>query len=110
MSKYHVRWTDEEAHLARRLLRENTHPDEFHTLLGKSKKAAQAHLRHRDNPRDKRLEEKNAIRRRYGALVVPDEVLMEATVRNSAPITLTAYLLGDPRPGQSALDKREERA
>jgi hypothetical protein len=33
-------------------------------------------------------------------------MLQEAHRRNAAPRSLTAWLMGDPAPGQSALDKR----
>jgi hypothetical protein len=39
-------------------------------------------------------------------MLIPEEVLAERNRRQAAPITISAYVLGDPRPGFSALDRR----
>jgi hypothetical protein len=39
-------------------------------------------------------------------MIVPDEVMSERDKRLSAPVTINALILGDPRPGFSALDRR----
>lgn len=38
---------------------------------------------------------------------VPDEVWSDAKRRNLAPRTITSSIMGDPAPGQSALDKKQ---
>lgn len=35
------------------------------------------------------------------------EMIMDAYRRNAAPRSITAWVMGDPAPGQSALDKRD---
>jgi hypothetical protein len=39
-------------------------------------------------------------------MLIPEDVLAERERRLAAPITIAAYVLGDPRPGYSALDRR----
>lgn len=41
-------------------------------------------------------------------LVVPDEVFVERNERLSTPRSLTGAICGDPPPGYSALDRRQE--
>jgi hypothetical protein len=39
-------------------------------------------------------------------MLIPEEVFADRERRNSAPLTISAYVLGDPRPGYSALDQK----
>lgn len=39
-------------------------------------------------------------------VVAPDDVMIDRDRRASAPVSITAEFCGDPKPGQSALDKK----
>lgn len=39
-------------------------------------------------------------------MLIPEDVLADRERRQSAPLTISAYVLGDPRPGYSALDQK----
>ena len=43
-------------------------------------------------------------------LMIPEQVLAERERRQSAPLTISAYVLGDPPRGYSALDRKREGA
>ena len=108
--KYHNRWTDAETDLARRMIRENYKEEAFQQALGRSKKAAQARVRQVDFPRDRSMRtDRNGLYVNSSVRKIPDEVIAERDRRRSAARTITAFVLGDPAPGQSALDKREAR-
>jgi hypothetical protein len=39
-------------------------------------------------------------------MIIPDHVIIDQQRRLSAPLTISSYVLGDPPPGFSALDRR----
>jgi hypothetical protein len=97
-------WTDEETALARRMLAEKRSDSEFRERLGRSKAVARDRIYRVDFmdtdwsmlglPHEPRV-------------AVPTELRADANRRAAAPRTLSAWLCGDPAPGQSALDRRQ---
>lgn len=114
MSKYHNRWTEEETNLARRMIERGASDAEFMRVFGRSKKAAQGRIRSVDFPRDRSGErlkyDRKGIHVTSGSRAhVPEAVIADRDRRQFAMRTITAFVFGDPAPGQSALDKREAR-
>jgi hypothetical protein len=104
LSRRPTKWTKEELELARRLLKERKPDSEFRKLLGRSKAHAQRVvlytpelLNHDRRALDLSIEPR---------IDVPPHVRADANRRAMAPRTLSAWICGDPAPGQSALDKR----
>lgn len=97
------RWTKEETELARRMIAEKAPESEFRQRLGRGKFSAYQRLYLVDYPKEGWASLGLPVAPR---VEVPDDVLADAGRRTSAPRPLTAWLCGDPAPGQSALDKR----
>ena len=118
-SKFHRRWSHEDTIKARQMLERDASDAEFMAIFDRSKKAAQARIRSVDFPRNRsgEIRDRTMERLRYersgihvtsrGAKI-PDEVLADRERRQLALRTVTAFVFGDPAPGQSALDKRQE--
>lgn len=115
MTIIHKPWSEEERAIARRLLEEGAKNRIFVDQLGRTRKGAVSHIRLFDHRRD-RSQEPARIERKGARSVpnargiqIPETVLDEAAKRMSASRSITAYVFGDPPPGYSALDKREDR-
>jgi hypothetical protein len=111
-----ITWTPEESALARQLMVIGASDETFREQVGRSKRAARSHIRWVD---DAKFREESKERRQIAARAVPrvmttiasrpqplPEQIEAALHRNYAPRSVTASLLGDPAPGQSALDRR----
>lgn len=114
MTKRPRLWTAEETTRARAMLARNAAEREFIAAFGKSKGAAESRIKWVDMDqaqRDHNRQRVNTYRclggspEAHSRMVVPQEVLIERERRLAAPQPAAAALLGDPRPGQSALDK-----
>lgn len=115
-------WTDQETLIARRLLAKGACNNEFRAEIGRTKAAAISRIKWLDDPQEPYRSAERArksrgnitgepIRRRTGQPhPAPESVREDAARRADAPRTITAWFFGDPAPGQSALDKREQRA
>ncbi len=116
-------WSDEHTDIARRMLAAGARNHEFIAAINRSKAAARCRVLYVDNPTNRDYAAERARRYRespeYRATVrrrevhvgiVPHEVAADAVARADAPRTITAWLQGDPPPGFSALDRREQRA
>ncbi len=98
-------WTPEETELARQMLLDRESPEAFVLKTGHTKQAARDRInRTRHN---QELKTGLGIRGTSAIIKVAPDVMQEAWSRNSAPRTLTAWLMGDPAPGRSAGDRRE---
>lgn len=110
-------WSDKDTATARALLRRDADRGEFIKVLGRTKSAAVMRIRWLDNPavRDRTAARSRASRSGTSGLVVydtrpksiPARVLADAARRSNADRTITAFICGDPAPGQSALDRRQ---
>lgn len=116
-------WSDEETEKARSLLAAGARNHEFVSAINRTKNAARSRILYVDNPKSRDYAAERAKRYRnsaeYQAVVrrreagpsfIPIEVITDAAKRADAPRTITAWLQGDPAPGFSALDRREQRA
>lgn len=110
-------WPPEHTDIAREMLANKAPDAEFLRVFGRSKQAAQAHVRWKDDA-DYRAERTayRALKRPTPKdkcrtnLAVPDRLREEASARACAPRTLTALVFGDPPPGMSALDQKRQGA
>ncbi len=103
-------WNDEDTKKARELIAAGADNSTFLREIGRSKPAAYARIRYVDCPetyRLSRLREKAKAVEYSPPFRIPSEVLEAARLRLSANLSLTAILCGDPRPGQSALDRKQ---
>jgi hypothetical protein len=91
------RWTPDEIVLARKLLKENAPKSAFPEQLNRTRQACLDKVTRMDGNKDLRPST---------ALVVPAEVIEDRVKRLMAPRSLTALLMGDPAPHQSALSRR----
>lgn len=94
-------WTPEEIVLARKLLNEKAPKTAFQEQLNRTRQACLDKVTRMDGNKDS----KPAM-----ALVVPPEVIEDRVKRLMAPRSLTAFLMGDPAPHQSALSRRGAQA
>jgi hypothetical protein len=101
LSRRPTRWTKEELELAARLIAERKPDSEFRKLLGRSKAYAQGCILY--HPERLKYVRGTSLEVRVN---VPPHVWEDANRRAAAPRTLSAWICGDPAPGQSALDKR----
>ena len=119
MGKSFNPWKPEDTEIARKLLARDAPEYEFIDTIKRTKAASKQHIMYVDNPKIRERMAERGRRRREAANVnsirlkvstafreIPDFVIEDAARRLSAPRSLTAMLLGDPAPGQSALDKR----
>lgn len=103
------RWTEDEIELLKRRKAEGIKADVIASELGRTKSSVNERWRWMINN-----EEIKARRRRRSANIivrdapnnVPNDVLIERERRLTAPLTINCLILGDPRPGFSALDRR----
>lgn len=96
-------WTLEETEIAQRLLDSQASDAECIAAVGRKRHACYMRLnRERYSPR--------LIMTKGPPVKAPDASLQDAERRAKAPRTLTAWLCGDPPPGFSALDQREQLA
>jgi hypothetical protein len=100
-----IQWTDEEIKLGRQLLAAKAKDSEFRSRLGRSKVAAQTRILYNATSVERYL-----LTELYPRPVVPDELLEDRDRRAAAPLSLTAWLCGDPPSGYSALDRRQREA
>ncbi|SFM00153.1 hypothetical protein SAMN03159423_4831 [Bradyrhizobium sp. NFR13] len=111
-----VKWTEDQDALARRLFQIEASEETFREQLGRTKRAARLRLRYLDDAGFRLAAKERKATARYAA---PKKIvsiasrpqpsgdqLETALHRNYAPRSVTASLLGDPAPGQSALDRR----
>ncbi|MES2030877.1 MAG: hypothetical protein V4477_16980 [Pseudomonadota bacterium] len=111
-------WTHEQSALARQLMAINASDDAFRVQVGRSKRAARAHIRWVD---DAKFRADSKERKQIAARAVPKvmttvasrpqplpEQIEAAIHRLNAPRSITAMMFGDPAPGQSALDRRAQ--
>lgn len=94
-------WTAEQVATARRLLASKATNEECLAVLGRSRRACYVRIA-RDGYAKIVIED-----RRFPP---PPSLIEEAEKRAKAPRTITGWLFGDPPPGYSALDRREQRA
>lgn len=111
-------WTDEETQAARVLIAKGADNAEFLRKTNRTKAAAHSRIRWLDDPMERDRSQERARRSRKNAgpangkrfierpAHAPAHVIAAARERADAPRTLTAWLCGDPGPGQSALDRR----
>ncbi|MGM4906285.1 hypothetical protein AB8B21_05590 [Tardiphaga sp. 866_E4_N2_1] len=109
-------WSAEESALARHLMAIEASDETFRQQVGRSKRAARSHIRWVDDAKfraDTKERHATAWREKPKKIVTiasrpqPNADQIDAALhRNYAPRSVTAMLLGDPAPGQSALDRR----
>lgn len=119
------KWSDEETERLLDLMK--THGRNFKVighLLNRSPQSAEHRWRWTTLSRDQILEKAAKERVRQAAMraayrsqgnvkpaakiEVPDDVIIERNARFSAPRTISAFVLGDPPPGFSALDRKRQ--
>lgn len=104
-------WSSEEAGIARKMLARGATDEEFRSTLGRTKSAAQTRIRYIDDGRVRdRAKARGKGRMTIAPMparnrVAPAGAVADAQRRASAPRTITAFVCGDPAPGQSALDR-----
>lgn len=122
-----TRWTDEETERLLDLMK--THGRDFKTIgkiMGRTHQSAEHRWRWINMPvdqldgRKRRENARKAVIRQttkgtkhdllVRKLIVPDHVIAEQVRRMSAPLTISAFVLGDPPLGYSALDRKREGA
>lgn len=115
-------WTEDETKAARHLVVTNATDAECQEVVGRSRASCRARLRYVDceevrirmsskgRNRVRKSKSKGLHRVAEGMKGVPDDVLADARRRACAERTLGSLILGDPAPGQSALDKRRAAA
>ena len=91
-------WTAQETELAESLVDRRASDEECMAAVGRNFNACYCRV----------VSRKGSIRhpRVQPPPNVPSDVLHDARRRLTAPRTLTAWLCGDPAPGQSALERR----
>jgi hypothetical protein len=109
---YYDKWTTEQENTAKVLLAAKADNATFLEKVGRTKQAAYAHWHYIKSGRPKRERRTVYLDGNVGGAEVKstarptEEMLIDARRRASAPRPLTAWLNGDPPPGQSALDKK----
>lgn len=108
-------WSPSETDTARRLLVAGAMDEVFRSELGRSRQSAVNHLKYSDSPAERAKVAARVRKQNMGDAVnhpqvgssakVPPGLLEDAMRRRCAEMPLTAALMGDPAPGQSALDK-----
>jgi hypothetical protein len=107
------RWTEDEIALLKQRKAEGVKTKVIAFELSRSEVSVAERWRWM-NSSEEIKERRRLVRQNYAAgiinratpKVVPDDVLIERDRRLAAPITINALILGDPRPGFSALDRR----
>lgn len=119
------RWSDEETQRLLDLMK--THGRDFKTI-GKLMKRTHQSCEHRWRWINMPVDQLDGRKRRENArkavirqtakgtkhdlpvrkIVVPDHVIAEQVRRMSAPLTISAFVLGDPPLGYSALDRKRQ--
>lgn len=102
MKKPH--WAPAEIAIARRLIEEGANDEQCIKAVGRNRHACWMKL---DN--DRKRAASAAFVREANPRPKP-EMLAEASRRSLASKSITAFVCGDPAPGMSALDQRENRA
>lgn len=107
------KWTTEEETLAKILLAAKADNATFLERVGRTKQAAHAHWNYINKGKPRRERVRRTLE---GGIIGSAEVrsvarptaemLADARRRNGASCSLTASLMRDPPPGQSALDKK----
>ena len=92
-------WTPEELKTARRLMDEGASNEEFISAIGRTRHACWGKLQY-ENTKMPTMQKVNSARPK-------PEMLADAYQRAATLRTITAFVLGDPAPGHSALDRRE---
>jgi hypothetical protein len=107
------KWTEAEENIANLLITARADNATFLAKTGHTKQAAYSHRCYVRNGRPRRERYRQAIAEgKVGGADVKsvarptEEMLLDARQRAQAPRSLTAWLSGDPPPGQSALDKK----
>jgi len=125
-------YTEEQTIIARDLIARKASDAECMAALGRSRNTLQARMAYHDDPKRREIVKARAkvfgkkrnrkkvprdpatcepyVRRdrpEYDIKLSP-AALSDARYRNNAPRPLTAWICGDPPPGYSALDKRQE--
>lgn len=120
------RWTDAETAKARQLIAEDIGEREFFQIMKRSKATAKLRLKYLDDPAfrlralDNARQNRKDYRRRVASSCIthnratvhadaPEDVRRAAAMRLTAARSITAWVFGDPPPGFSALDRREQR-
>lgn len=112
-------WSVEHTDMARQLVRSDATNQECIEAINRTRASCRARIRYVDNE-DVRLKMSSRGKHRApnkskskginhvaeGMRGVPDEVIADARRRACEARTLTAWVMGDPPPGHSALDKR----
>lgn len=103
------RWTEDEVALLKQRKAEGVNHKLIAVELGRSQFSVAERWRWMNNGE----EIKERRRRRHAGLlpkaapkIIPDDVLIDRERRLTAPVTINSLILGDPRPGFSALDRR----
>lgn len=103
-------WNTEDTNRARALIAADADDSTFIREIGRTYAAARSRVRYVDYPELRKppappkTNTRNA--RSTSLFFIPDEVVSDAVRRGLAQRSLTALILGDPAPGQSALDRR----
>lgn len=94
-------WTADDEALLERLLTEKRTPMQIASFLGKTRSAVNSKIQ------SMRMDPTRIHLERIPRIEVPVGCLEDRDRRLNAEISLTAEFFGDPRPGQSALDRKQ---
>ncbi len=97
----HDRWSSEDEERLARMMRQRMKPREIAAAIGKSSRAVHNKINYVRNPRHAAQIDTDT------RVWAPPHLLEDRDRRMMAERSITAFILGDPAPVQSALDKKQ---